>query len=1005
VEPALRACVAARRATAPGVVSTFVGSVREALTLALVQAEDGAGVGVEVGDDPEGFARVLAVAAHEGQVLASHAVAQLAPTDLPGIAVRAIGEHILADPAARHVLHEVHAAEHVVPARPPRGLSTLPNEIPLQLTSFFGRSAEVMEVAGLTARERLVTVTGPPGVGKTRFAAQVGACVLPAMPGGVWWVDLTTLPPVADDDTLHAAAASVLAARSEHGAVDAEPTLMVLDNAEHMIEATARTARTLLGDHPALHLLVTSRVQLRTAGEHVVPLSPLPHPEVGTGGDLAEVAGFDSVRLFVDRATTVAPEFRLTAANAGLVAEVCRALDGLPLALELAAARLRAGGLEDVARRLTDSLRVLSHGDPTAAERVRTMEATVAWSWSTLAPTERRLLAWLSTFHDGFSLDAAEAVAGDGLGPIEVMDGLASLVECSLVSVTERSGAARYRLLEVVREYAAARLEEIGETTAARDSHLAWARRLAEGLEATVVIQTPEALAGPRREVGNLRGALRRAEELEDPTALCELAGDSWRLWVRLGHLNEANEWLEKARARLADVRPSLRAFVLTPLGHLAYLAGDRVRAIELYREAVAQRRSADHALALASALGDLANALAVTGSLEEADAAFAEALDLAADADSVTARLIYAQWAGALTAAGEPSAAEARYREALSRFGADDPAIGPAMSGGLASLLLKRGGDPREAAGHLTSALEHLLDGADGAALAEGLAIGQALCAALGHVQSAVEVAGALAAWGRAQGELGAAIGANATEAAAQSRRALGRERGRRAWEAGAGRTLQQTAELVLATLKEEGSATGAAAEPSERGVFRRDGEVWLVGLGSERTRLRDGRGPQYLAALVARPGQDVQALDLVAVAGASGGATPDVSATGGAEGGLGPAIDDVARRAYRRRISELQESLDEAVAHADGERAARARAELDALMDQLSSAFGLGGRHRPVGDPAERARKAVTQRVRETLARIREQAPELGRHLDTAIHTGRVCSYKPDRRIDWDL
>jgi non-specific serine/threonine protein kinase len=341
-------------------------------------------------------------------------------------------------------------------------------------------------VERLLSTTRLLTLTSTGGCGKTRLAHEVAARVLPAYEHGVWLVELAAL---SDPVLVAQTVASVLGVREVPGRtieetlagyLREESLLLILDNCEHLIDACARLAESLLRTCPGLGVLATSREALGIAGEATFRVPSLSAPEPGDTA-AERVGNFEAVRLFLERARLAASDFRLTDENAPAVAEICRRLDGIPLALELAAARVRSLTAAQIAERLDDRFRLLTGGSRTALPRQQTLRALIDWSHDLLAEDERALLRRLSVFAAGWSLEAAQAVcAGEGISSDEVFDLLVHLIDKSLVQAEVQGSEARYRLLETVRQYARDKLAETGEAAAVRDRHLGFFLQLAE---------------------------------------------------------------------------------------------------------------------------------------------------------------------------------------------------------------------------------------------------------------------------------------------------------------------------------------------------------------------------------------------------------------------------------------------------------------------------------------------------------------------------------------------
>ncbi|MFG1828820.1 AfsR/SARP family transcriptional regulator [Micromonospora chersina] len=427
------------------------------------------------------------------------------------------------------------------PGRPARG------NLPATLTSFVGREEEVARVAGLLDRFRLATLTGPGGAGKTRLAVESGRAVAGRFPDGVW---LVPLAPVTDPAEVPQAALAALGlreqallARAGRGAPEpADPVgrlvdalagravLLLLDNCEHLLDAAADLTERLLTACPGLRVLATSREPLGITGEALRPVESLALPPVGA--DPAAALAYPAVRLFADRAGAVRPDFAVDAATVGPVVRICRALDGMPLAIELAAARLRTMTAAQVDTRLDDRFRLLTGGSRTALPRHQTLRAVVDWSWDLLDDTERALWRRLAVFAGGATLEAAERVCGDG-AVADVLDGLSALVDKSLV-VAGGTGEPRYRMLETIREYGLDRLAEAGEADRVRRAHAAEYLALAEAAEPE--LRGAAQLDWLRRlsaDHDNLHAGLRHAIAVGDaPTAVRYAAALGWYWWL-----------------------------------------------------------------------------------------------------------------------------------------------------------------------------------------------------------------------------------------------------------------------------------------------------------------------------------------------------------------------------------------------------------------------------------------------------------------------------------------
>ena len=509
-----------------------------------------------VGLDVHRAARLCA-AGHGGQILVSQVTHDLIADDLPpDIRLSDLGEHRLKDLAAPQRVYQVVASglRDSFPAL--RTVDMRPNNLPRQLTSFVGREREIEEATRLLGSAPLLTLTGPGGVGKTRMALELAANLLDGYDDGAWAVELGS---IADPDLIANTIAStfgvgeepgrpLLSAVAEH--LRGRRLLLILDDCEHVLAAAARAADTIMRADPGVRIIATSREPLGISGEVLFPVPSLavPNPDRVLTGD--PIGQYDALRLFAERCAAAQPSFRVTDSNVASIAQLCRRLDGIPLALELAAARSRVLSVEQIAARLDDRFNLLTGGSRIAVPRHQTLRATIDWSYDLLTQPERAVLRRLSTFAGGSSIEAAEAVcAGDPVESFEVLDLLARLVDRSLVVPEPSADETRFTMLETVREYARERLVESGEADDVRRRHRDWYLALVEEAE-------PAFFRGPEpgywlerldREHDNLRAALAWSEEgADDAEAGLRLAAGLWRFWEIRGFLQEGRGWLER---------------------------------------------------------------------------------------------------------------------------------------------------------------------------------------------------------------------------------------------------------------------------------------------------------------------------------------------------------------------------------------------------------------------------------------------------------------------------
>jgi len=775
----------------PAATAGLALALRCGLHLGTEEARDNDFFGPEVNR----AARIMGVA-HGGQMLLSQAVAEALAGRLPaGVALRDLGEARLRDLARPERLWQVLAPPLRSDFPALRALAATPHNLVQPLNRFIGREQVLAQLRTALASHRLVTLLGTGGIGKSRLAQQAGALLLDDFADGVWFVELA---PLADPARLPQAVAEVLGVREEPGrpVLDAlrgfvadRRLLLILDNCEHLRDAAAALAKALLQAGAALRLLATSREALRLAGEGCLPVPALGVPAPSATLQPDALLQHDAVRLLADRLASAQPAFTLSADNAAAVAEICQRLDGIPLALELAAARARALPVPVIAERLRDSFALLSTRDATVAPRQRTLRLLIDWSHDLLDEGERRLLRRLSVFAGGWTLDAAEAAcAGDGLAADAVLDRLSGLVEKSLVHYSPPAGDAppRYHLLETVRQYAAEKLADAGPEADAwvRPQHLAFYLALAEQARAAPAgvagPGAPDAAAGVDRldtERANLLAAHRHALAADEgapaalrlgfalrgywlhrglPTTgldmtLAALAHrgaatlppalrarglfDAGQLCSFMGRYGEARGHLEHSLTLVRALGDSARVVsVLQPLGMAAIGLGDRALAQACFDEALQRARALAQPRPLAAALNARAQLHRLEGDPDAAQPLYAEALQLArATGDRETVAVALLNLAMVALGRGRLDGVRAQIAEAagLARTAGSLPAALGVLDActGLAALA----GEPALAA-RLHGAATHLLqatrlqrDAVDAAFLAPLLATARA--------------------------------------------------------------------------------------------------------------------------------------------------------------------------------------------------------------------------------------------------------------------------------------
>ena len=512
-----------------------------------------------------------------------------------------------------------------------------PHNLPVQPTPLIGRESEVRAVCALLGRAdvRLVTLTGPGGTGKTRVGLQVAAELIDQFADGVCFVSLA---PIGDPGLVASTVAQTLGLREMGGGpllvslkayLRDRSLLLVLDNFEQVLTAAPLVAE-LLTACPGLKVLVTSRAALRLSGEHESPVPPLELPDPTHLPDLEALSQYEAVTLFIQRARAARPDFQVTNANAPAVAELCARLDGLPLAIELAAARVKLLSPQALLARLGRRLSLLTGGARDLPARHQTLRGTIDWSYDLLEAGERALFARLAVFVGGCSLEAAEAVCGGGDDPPpDVLEDLALLVDKSLLRQAEGpDGEPRFGMLETIREYAAERLEASGEAETPRRRHAEYFLALAE--------QAAPELLGPRqgawldrleREHDNLRAALAWALERGEEALGLRLAAVLGHFWAVRGYLGEGQGLLERALARWPEAPAPLRAEALSATGHLAYIRCEFDQAAALHEESLSLRRALGDRRGVALSLHYLGRVAHYQGDLDQAAALYDESL------------------------------------------------------------------------------------------------------------------------------------------------------------------------------------------------------------------------------------------------------------------------------------------------------------------------------------------------------------------------------------------
>jgi predicted ATPase/class 3 adenylate cyclase len=793
-EEALRAAVASQRALlAEGWGET--GPIRVRMALHAGEAAPDAH-GDYLAAPLNRLARLLSTGSG-GQVLLSQTVQQLSRGALPaGTTLQDLGEHRLRDLLEPERVYQLVHPDLPDQFPPLKSLENRPNNLPLQPTPFLGREQEVQQIVDLLRRPevRFLTLIGPGGTGKTRLALQAAAELLDDFADGVYFVPLASL---ADPALVLPTLATTLGIREEGGQpfrerlrdfLAAKQLLLVLDNMEHLVAAAPAVAE-LLGTSSGLTVLATSRMPLRLRAEREYAVPPLGLPRRKPPPTLEQLSQFEAVRLFIERAQAVKADFTIDNVTAPAVAEICHRLDGLPLAIELAAARVRMLSPQAMLSRLEQRLPMLTGGARDAPERQRTLRNTIAWSYDLLEPEDQILFRRLAVFAGGATFEAIEAVTNPD-GSLDVFGGLERLLEQSLLrQETGPDGESRFSMLETIREFGLEQLEQSDEVEEARQRHMAIVVNLAEMAEPALWGGLEQAIWLKRlgEEHENVRAALQWAVN-HDADSAFRLAAPLWRFWFIRGYLGEGRAWLNRVLATTVDVEPTVRSAVLYGAGVLAWAQTDYEQAKVWHEQSLATAQRAGDRVAAARALGDLALVARSQGDLAHATALTEETLrqyqglgDRWGVADSLNTLGIYA------SDRGEHDRAAALYQEALTLRREIGDHFGVGVSLNNLAEAVRAQGDGRRAAALYQEALtlRHELGAVNG--VAEDLRELASLAAANGRSEAAARLLGAAAAL---HDTIGVAFRTTASPQlepdVALARDALGEEAFAAAWEAG---------------------------------------------------------------------------------------------------------------------------------------------------------------------------------------------------------------------------
>jgi predicted ATPase/class 3 adenylate cyclase len=572
---------------------------------------------------------------HGGQVLLSGATRELVRDMLPiNSELQDLGEKRLKDLLRAEHLYQLNIVGLLATFPPLKTLDLFANNLPVQLTSFIGRENEIAEVKQELESHRLVTLTGSGGTGKTRLSLQVAAELLDHFDHGVWFVELA---PLTDPQLIPQTILSVIGISEQPGKTPLEllqeylhekKTLIVLDNCEHLIEASAKVVNALLNAAPNLKIMASSREALGVKGEASYPVPSLSLPDIKHLPLIEQLSQYEAVRLFIDRALLVAPHFVVDKDNAPHIAQICYRLDGIPLAIELAAARVKVISVEQISKRLDDRFRLLTGGARTALPRQQTLRALIDWSYDLILENERLLLCRLSVFAGGWALEAAEEVcAGNGIESYEILDLLSQLVNKSLVVVQDsQSGETRYRMLETIRQYAREKLLEVGGGEIIRDRHLAYFVKLAVQAEPELHYSNQVFwLNRLDEEIDNFRMAIEWALT-KDVEAGLRIAAIPWRFWLGRGYFQEVGAWLQSLLEQYKMI-DALHAQALAIHSSCIFRQGNFPEAVRLAKQSVEMARTVSDQRTEALSLAFLGVTMTIQGNMAEGGPLLEQAL------------------------------------------------------------------------------------------------------------------------------------------------------------------------------------------------------------------------------------------------------------------------------------------------------------------------------------------------------------------------------------------
>lgn len=649
------------------------------------------------GPEVNRVARLMSIG-HGGQVLISDAARDHVESNLPSDASLVdLGLRRLRDLTLPERVWQITIAGLRAEFPPLDSLDARPNNLPVQISSLMGRDRDLLELKGIIGKHRLVTITGSGGVGKTRIALQLGADLIDHFDDGVWFADISS---ITDSELVASVVASVLGIDQIQGQrvgelipqrLKRKKLLLIIDNCEHLVSAVAALVDAIHRTAPDVRILATSRQTLGITGEAAYRLPSLAVPEAEPAPTAAEALQYGAVAVFTARASLVHSQFAVTDENAPTVAEICRRLDGIPLAIELAAARVRVLSIQNLAQRLTERFRLLTGGSRTALPRQKTLAALIDWSYDLLTQAEQELFARLSIFAGGFTLDAASVVCGQGKGEIEMLDLVSSLADKSLVVADTAGAQERYRLLESTRAYALEKIAARGQREPLARRHAEYFRDLAQAADRQYYSRPMFASVREERDLDNYRAALQWSlTQNHDDAIGGALAGALGYLWRFGGLAGEGRAWIALALGRVSEVKhPHIAARLWRAQANLSSGKG-RLEAAE---RALVLYESTENDLGAAWTRRELAYGHYQMGHLEEAEKINAQALETFAElGDNGGIAEALGGLAGIARSRGDTRRARDLYSQAVAAYALLGDEVGIGVLGNIAELEFQEG-------------------------------------------------------------------------------------------------------------------------------------------------------------------------------------------------------------------------------------------------------------------------------------------------------------------------